>query len=281
MKFAIVQLATPQTQFLHVLHDPMRSLLFALEDLGHDVIVDKNQFHPDRINILINALCLHKDTISALIAGNIDYVIWQTEALSDQGINLCSGKTPEDLKGLGDKNTLRQYLIVLAHARMIWECFIFNQNWLQKTQIKADLLQFGYHPGLETRPKKENPDIDMLFFGSLTDYRSRILKDRYEKGELKICTTDPNLMRDEQLRRSKINLALRADDRYLTHNNSLRIHTALYANVMSVAENCEELEYMNDMCLLVAPENVFPTCEKLLKTGEWKDLTIEHKKAFQ
>ena len=135
MKFAIIQLATPKTKFLHVLHDPMRSLLFALEDLGYDVVVDKNHFYPDRVNILINSCCLHQDTVAALIQGNIDYVIWQTEALSDQGINICSGKGPNDLIGLGDKEALKQYLVALAYSRMNWECFIFNQEWLKKAKI--------------------------------------------------------------------------------------------------------------------------------------------------
>lgn len=272
MKFAIVQIVRPDQAVYYLTHDPFRTIQYSLESMGHEVICVKNTLVSGRINILTTAYNLDAGMANHLLQSNIDYIIYQTEVLSDLGINAQIVNQGKTIMSLGDQERLRIYLQVLANARMVWECFRFNQEYLDKLKVDVSIIRHGYHPLLEGLPKKKELDIDLLFFGSLTSYRRKILQHlKIKKFKIEVLSLEPPYYRDDHLRRCKINLSIRTDTQYMTHLPHFRVITALYHNTLTVSEHCSEQAWMNDMVMMVPPEELVSTCTRLLKSGEWAE----------
>ena len=272
LKFAIVQITRPQQKIYYLTHDPLRTLLYSLESLGHDVICTRNSFAKDRINILATAYNLDSQNANILIKSKVNYVVYQTEVLSAKGINVFYDKTANVRSALGGKKAIQTYLRVLSNSRMVWDCFSFNKNFLSKLNIDCGLIRHGYHPNLEGQPKKQNLDLDLLFFGSLTPYRKRILDALNKKGyKLAVLSLEPPLFRDDCLRRTKLNLSIRANPQGMSHLPHFRVLTGLYHHTLTVSEICSEQKWMEDMVMMVPPEQLVETCDRILQSGEWEE----------
>jgi hypothetical protein len=241
------------------------------------VIVSLNKPSPDRINILVTSYRLNDATCNKLVTSGVPYVVYQTEVLSPHGINVVH--TSDGVLGVGTQRDLQRYLALLSNATMVWECFGFNQSFMENFKIRADLIRHGYHPDLEGRPRKKEIDYDFLFFGSLTPYRKQVLKN-YNQTELRILTLEPPMFRDQVLRGSKVNLSVRAHSSGMTHLPHFRVLTGLYHDTVTVAEFCSEQEWMKDMVIMVQPEEFLETTKRVASTDEWRDLASDFKKRF-
>lgn len=275
MKFNIVQIV--KTAIVsHLIHDPIRLLLYTLEDLGHDVIVQKDNFAKDRINIIVIGTRLSEQEVDLLIRSKISYIVYQTEVFSAQGLNYQPN--------LLEKQCIeaqRVYLKLLQHALMIWECFDFNQRYLLELGIESHILHHGYHALLEGRPKKQEQDIDVAFFGTITPYREKILKNMKQKGfSLMILQHDGPLFRDEILRRSKINLSIRSNDNTMSHLPHFRVFTGLYHNTMTVSEQARGQDSMVGLVDLVEPSDIIQHLYTLLQTNSYLEMAQQHKQEF-
>ena len=275
MKFNIVQIIQDAV-VSHLIHDPIRLLLYTLEDLGHDVVVNKDIFMKDRINIVVIGTRLSEVAIDTLIKHKVPYVIYQTEVFSDKGLNYQPI--------INIEQTLewqRVYLKFLRGALMIWECFDFNQEYLQKIGIESHLIYHGYHRLLEGQPKKQDLDIDVVFFGTRTPYREQVLKTIKQRGiSLMVLQHDGPLFRDEVLRRAKINLSIRANDETMSHLPHFRVFTGLYHNTMTVSEHAKGQDWMVGLVNLVPPQEVATRLQELLKSKEYIPLAQQYRQAF-
>ena len=276
MKFAIVQV-TQDRPVYYLLHDALRTLCYTLEDLGHDVIVQRNSLSRDRINIIAIGNRFSLSEINALIKQKIPYVVYQTEVFSSLGLNYVTRLSTEFCL-----DRQRRYLLLLKHATMIWECFDFNQAYLKKLGIESHLIYHGYIPELEGRKKKKELDVDVCFFGSLTEYRKTVLKQLVKKGiSVKVLYVEPPFMRDDLLRRSKINLSIRANTNNMSHLPHFRILTGLYQNTMTISEEARGQEWLEGMVDLVPPEEFVEHVMTVLNEGTYLDKVESFKAKFK
>lgn len=273
MKFNIVQIVD-KSNVSHLVHDPIRLLLYTLEDLGHDVILSKNNFSKDRINIVVIGARLTDQNVDALIASRIPYVVYQTEIFSDQGLNYQSNfANCMDIQDV--------YIKLVRHAIMNWEIFDFNQQYLQQLGIESHILHHGYHPLLEGRPKKETQDIDVAFFGTMTLYRQKILKELVKQGiSMMVLEHDGPLFRDEILRRSKINLSIRSNDTNMAHLPPIRVMTGLYNHTMTVSDEIRGQHWMGNMFDFVEPALIVSRLQELLASQEYTTLAQQYRNEF-
>ncbi len=248
MKFNIVQY-TQHANITYLIHDPVQTILYALEDLGHDVVFQQDQLMTDRYNILVTGVRLDESYVNSIVKSQVPYIVYQTEVFSEYGLNYIDSSMDKNFR-IDRQNT---YLKLLRNASMVWECFDFNQEFLKTKGIESTIIHHGYQPRLEGYPKKTIL-FDVCFFGSLTPYRKKILKALYQQNvRVKLLGCNPPLIRDEVLRSSKINLSLRANETTMSHIPHFRILTGLYHNTMSVSENALGQEWLEPMMMCVEP----------------------------
>ena len=112
MKFNIVQ-STLNSQITYLIHDPIRTLMYSLEALGHDVTFHQNQFLVDRINIVVLGFRMNEKLIDRIIRTKVPYIIYQTEIFSDKGINYIKEWVERESENIHRQNV---YLRLLKNA---------------------------------------------------------------------------------------------------------------------------------------------------------------------
>lgn len=279
MKFNIVQF-TMNANITYLIHDPIRTLLYALEDLGHEVTFHQNQLSADCINILVLGCRMNRQMVEYIIKSKIQYIVYQTEVFSEMGLNYFQeSNIPKD----HNIAIQSQYLLLLKHAITVWECFDFNREYLQAHDIPSQIIHHGYVPQLEGLSNK-TPLYDVCFFGSLTEYRKNVLKELHKRNiEIKVLGTDPPFVRDELLRISKINLSIRANENTMSHIPHFRILTALYHNTITISEYAKGQAWLEPMMTYVEPniDQLVDCVEQVLKDGTYDQQALEYKTHFQ
>jgi tetratricopeptide (TPR) repeat protein len=101
-----------------------------------------------------------------------------------------------------------KYIGLLAKYR-VWDYSNINISWLEKRGIKAELIKILYSPSLETinQLPDEKKNIDVLFYGAITDERRLIRETLQKKLPNKTICFYVNLwgqQRDDTIARSKI-----------------------------------------------------------------------------
>lgn len=272
MKFNLVQIVKNK-ELYYLIHDPLRSLLYTLESLGHDVIVSKDSLMKDRINIIALGLRYSEQEIQAIVNSKVPYIVYQTEVFSSKGLNYFEGMPIQE-----SLNVQERYVTLCRNALMVWECFDFNQQYLQSIGIESHIIYHGYHPRLEGLPKKKELDIDLCFFGSLTHYRKQVLQQlRKRKLSISVLQLEPPLFRDEVLRRSKINLSIRANDTTMSHLPHFRVLTGLYFDTMTISERGRGQDWMQNMMSMVDVERFVDEITATLASKEYIEKGLQYK----
>jgi hypothetical protein len=264
----------------YLCHDLVKVLLYTLEDLGHDVLFQKDQFDPSCLNIVVTGYHLLPGDIAALKKHGVPYVVYQAEIFSDMGLN-------NDNPDWVDEKTKIQhhYLNLIEGAIHTWDCFQFNQVFLKARGFESSHITHGYHPQLEGMPKKPEQDIDVVFFGSHTDYRLEIFKQLQKEGlKLKILKFEPPTMRDDALRRAKVNLSIKANSTTMAHLPHSRVMTGLYLNTLTVSDPVYGQEWLFPMIDIVPTEQITAHIVQIIQDGsyatkakQYKELYMQHK----
>ena len=269
MRINIVQVTNklhPQASVMYYLcHDLVQIILFALEDLGHDVIFQKDTFEPDRLTIVVIGSNLNVKEIDYLKRSNLQYIVYQTEIFSPLGLN---NDNPAMVRPMMEAQN--KYLSLLDGAIHVWDCFKFNQVFLQERGIASSFIQHGYHSALEGRKKKTVQDIDVVFFGSHTEYRTTIFKRLLKEGlSLRVLNFEPPAMRDDVLRRAKVNLSIKANPTTMAHLPHSRIMTGLYQNTMTVSDPVYGQEWLHQMMDIVPTEELTNHIQRIIQDGSY------------
>jgi hypothetical protein len=168
----------------------------------------------------------------------------------------------------------------------VWDYDLQNIEILRQHGIEAKFRPCRYAQSLKVIPKNDNPDIDILFFGSPTIDRSKFFIDLTQgyifTEEMAVTFSEMNIVTiyniqdsrlDDLISRSKIILNLRPN-LVQTRQQQTRIFYPL----------------INDKCILSqrSPINYFGDCivefdgmqdfgdkaTHLLKSGEWRDYPL-------
>jgi hypothetical protein len=173
-----------------------QSLQAAFIELGHNCTVVTEHPAKQKIKgnvIILGAHLLHPDDMLYLDKP----VIWNLEQMPDEN----DARRNEPLAVT--------YYEILCRAGEVWDYSYVNIENLKKVGIEAKLFEIGYMPCLTRIENVPEPDIDVLFVGSMNDRRHAILKQLTDNGVKVVHAFDCyGVRRDTLIARTKIILNL-------------------------------------------------------------------------
>jgi hypothetical protein len=164
---------------------------------------------------------------------------------------------------------------ILKDADEVWDYDLDNIKKLKSHGIDAKFKPFLYAEGLKRIKNSSEPDIDILFYGTLSDYRYKFLENINHYGNLgtTVCAfalTEEIL--DEFIGRSKIIIDLQLNDKEKFIQKQTRLYYALINNKCVLSEKSSR-NYYGDL-ILEADNNIDDVLNQatfLLTTEKWKD----------
>lgn len=245
MRFSICIIEMEGYRFSHFLYDLCKYLCFTIEALGYDCCMVKNQFYPDRINIILGSHYLSDLKIAQQIKQSGKYIILQSEVLREGGI-----------AGWPDQPSYYKiYVPLMQKATAVWHGVESNEQYFAKLGIHAEKIpKFGYLPALEEITyQKKKKDIDFLYYGSITPHRRKLIDALIRLGGKVVCIFDEAaIFRNDYIARTRVHLApnqgpginhITAKTLYLLNNRAV-----------VVVEQCHEQEWIEN-CYLSANAN--------------------------
>ncbi|AUW95052.1 hypothetical protein BXT84_14720 [Sulfobacillus thermotolerans] len=133
----------------------LESLAYGLDSLGHRVHVTKNHIDSTHPTIILGANLLQPQHIAALPAEAIVYNLEQITQSSPW-------MTPQWLQSL--------------QGRVVWEYSLQNMPYWQAHNVHAVHVPIGYVPSLTRINRTGEKDIDVVFYGSRNERRTKILE---------------------------------------------------------------------------------------------------------
>ncbi|MGA3065342.1 MAG: hypothetical protein ABSF29_00690 [Tepidisphaeraceae bacterium] len=197
MHFHLVQIVSskPNHHGLLGYREVIESIQWGLQALGHQVTTETNAMDLTAINIVFGIQMVSQEQLLALPDNTIIYNLEQ-----------FARSTPEDQ---------RPQVAVVAKRFQVWDYTVENvANWenLQPTHRPVH-VPIGYAPILARIPARENPPIDVLFYGIPSIPRMETFYQICRKGmhAMFVCGLYGK-DRDEMIERSKIVLNLNQYD---------------------------------------------------------------------
>jgi hypothetical protein len=235
-KYRICQLVPPGWDHLPSVREVVLGLEYSFESLGYDCDVTINQFSRDRMNIFLGYPLL-KD---AYALEGVDYIVYQLEQLSE-------------LEGYHSESRMK----VLAGATCVWDYSQQNVTFLKQRNIQAKYLPIGYHERLEVIPRQRQDDLDVLFFGAISDRRRALLQVIQNTPSLRLRTMVSvyGAERDAWIARSRMVLNIHQFDK------------------IRLLESPRIAYLLNNRCFVLSEsssDNPYPTID--LKFGELNEL---------
>jgi hypothetical protein len=139
-------------------------------------------------------------------------------------------------------------------------------------------LKFGFVEGMPTVDHFPNDekDIDFLFSGSPTPYRSRILEALSRRGfrVVMLPITTPGFIRNQFIARSKICLNLRQSETW-EYSSTNRFHYHLMTRSLLVTERTRLACELSDYVLSGDPAEFLSFCEKTHAEGRYNERATE------
>jgi hypothetical protein len=227
------------------LYELAETIIYGLHEINVECDVGINELHATKINIIIGAHLLNHDALDKLPANSI---IYNTEQMSAPCFRAESA-----------------YLAMLRKYQ-VWDYSVGNVKKLLEKGVNAiKFVPIGYVEQL-TRIPAVTEDIDVLFYGSMNERRSRVLNDLMARGfKVKSVFNVYGKERDEYIARSKIVLNV-----HFYEDQVFEIVRVSYllANKKAVVAECDELTSIEpDIKRSVAAaayDKLVDTCARLL-----------------
>ncbi len=176
----------------HSINEVVASLFHALQSLGCSVDIQENEPLTDGINVFFRAHLLSPSRAAEIPA---DSVIYNFEQIFER--SPWVGPVYRDLLA---RHTVWDY----SQRNLAAIAAIAKHSRLHHVML-------GYMPQLSRIPTASDQDIDVLFYGVMTDRRRAILRNLTDSGlRLRIETRVYGAARDELISRAKIVLNLHA-----------------------------------------------------------------------
>ena len=248
MNFNIYHVRT--NEFYRVYEDLIRALAASLTDLGHACTIKLNGFVPDAVNILVGSTIFaarHLGLAKALKGR--PYIVYQLEALDDRH---------------GLLSQWPEYWDLLQNASAIWDYSPFGTEYLKGKGLRQVYhLPPAFHRTLEVLRPRQNPDIDVLFFGSSHERRHRIITALQARG-IGVVNLDAafGARRNRYISRAKIVLNLHAWDD-LNQLETVRLSFLLANRAFVISEASDHDPYQGGV--IYAPyERLVDVCAEYL-----------------
>lgn len=258
MKFNICYLG-PEALF-HLRRDFILVLKYSLEDLGHDVILSGTNIDSSRFNLVIGAYFLKPDQMAVISQPGIQFAHVNTEVIANDMLNFNPDKT----------DFLGSYLPSMQKGKFIWDAVIDNFDEHKRYGNNAHFLPWGWHPRLEDIERNKEKDLDVYFFGVLSERRKRILNEIGNAGIKGIADgTCPYFVRNDRIARAKVQLNLIQEDKY-THVNAFRICYLANNACCTLSENEKDPANYLQYAEVVDTSNMIDRIRHYIKEDRWK-----------
>ena len=245
--------------YLHVFDDFINLIKGGFEDLGIEVVVDKDMFSDEHVTIIFGAFNLTDDYAELLPPKTI---IFNTEALN----------TKDPARRVWDNKVIH-----FAKHFEVWDYSKNNTEYLKSINSKnTKHFQLGYHKNLEDVQKNNPKDIG-LFYGATSSRRLFILDQLKDKVIIKNSTFGK--ARAKLIAEAKAVLSIHATDCSILEY--MRIVHLMANKKVVVAEVNDDTEVGIDILDGIVPckySNIVSTFNSVLDT---KDLNTLENKAYE
>jgi hypothetical protein len=236
----------------HIFDDLIGTLQGALQDMGCDCTRAHNMMKAGRINILIGDLLGLWNKADALNdLSRHPYIVYQLEQM-DSKIGLAAYNP--------------HYHQILKQAALIWDYSPANLAFLERSNLKgrARFLPPGYHRSLEQFTLAEPLDIDVLFYGSPSERRARVIEQLRAAGVNVVTLFGVYGERlHDHLRRAKIVLNVHGMDN-LSVLETVRL-SLLLANRCFVVSEVGDYNPYGDGLVFAEYDQLAQTCLRWLR----------------
>jgi len=223
---------------------------------------------PGRTTILVGGHLLRTPADVKAIAAVGPYIVVQTEVLQIGAINTWRSDEQEE-----QFDTV--YIPLLQNAQAVWEGSRSNLPIVESLGGRGYHLLGGYHPAMKEIVPKRNPDVDFLFYGSVTDHRKRMLDQLLARGhKLVVLQADTAIFRNDWIARTKVHLVPRQGDT-MNHLAWGRICYLLNNGCLPVVEQALEQEWLQDCFLWADTAKWVDLCEQTLLRSDRQDVAAE------
>jgi len=234
-----------------IFEDLIIGMQAAFTDLGVACTRTENAFLNGAINLLIGSVNFASEMVLESLKDK-PYILYQMEQLASD-----RGHLPK----------YPHYAELMRQALCIWDYSKTNIERLQEMGISGAIhVPAGYHKALEVMRQDVPKDIDVLFYGTLSPRRDRILKALAERGVgVKVAFGVYGEARNALIERSRIIINIHCDE--IDTLEEVRLSYLLANHCFIVSENSAQNPY-GDGVVYCAYEELADTCVKYLQAGD-------------
>jgi hypothetical protein len=252
----------PAYRFAYLLTDICRFFAFGLRELGHRADITVNHMDNAATNVIVGTHLMTAANVAAVTAQPTRYIALESELLSLG----ASGEVVSSFQGDAFAPTLGP---LFARAEAVWDPFHANIAMLRRLGVPAQRIKFlstyGYAADMHEirhRPWDEK-DIDVLFFGSVTERRAALLSQLERRMRVVAILDAPAAFRNDLIARAKLNVNLNATDGY-THMPLTRVSYLLNNAGVIVSEPVDTNPELHPMISFTPKERLVEACMSLL-----------------
>jgi hypothetical protein len=223
-----------------------------LQSAGVSTSCTINAVMPDRLNVFVGAtMFLPPELMAKFQKLPYGYVVFQLEALHDSH---------------GFSSWRPAYFEFLRGAKQVWDYSAQNGGYLARLGI-ADVryIPVGYSRQLVRIAQRDQRDIDVMFYGSVTARRRQILTElQHSDLKVEVLFGKYGPERDDFLARAKIQLNIHQFD--TNQLEQLRLSYLLNNRCFVISEVCDQNPY-GDGVVFCEYKDVVSVCKHYLQPG--------------
>jgi hypothetical protein len=247
----------------YLLTDICRYFAFGLRDLGHRADLTVNQLDAGVMNVIVGTHLLTPAEVTTIVASQLEYVALQSEWLSP---GPAPNSVVSSFQGERFEPTLRP---LLERATAVWDAFHSNIAMLRRFDIAAERIKWlsSYGYAAEMREIRHRPwpekDIDVLFFGSVSERRRVILAELGRSLRVVSVLDAPAAFRNDLIARARLNVNLHASEAF-THLPLTRVSYLLNNAALVVSEPVTTNAELHPMITFAPRDELLERCRALL-----------------
>jgi hypothetical protein len=250
LRFNIVHVQPPGIDATMGHHDIARLLFFSFGSLGREVTLRINKIDPRAINVIVGYERL-ASIPPASVASCIPYQLEQLGTSEDS--------IPENIRQ------------IYRGAKEVWDYDPHNIEVLKSIGItNVKFLPLAYHQKLATISRTLE-DIDVLFYGIMTDRRRMIIEELRPKVRTLALEYVYGQDRDKWIARSKIVLNIHQYETQLAEQ--VRV-SYLLNNAKCVVSEKSQWDPLGQWCALTPYEGLVDTCLMLIADNAQRERII-------
>jgi len=248
--YRIVMIRPSGYQHSSALLEIAETLMYGLKCLGYTALIVENEFSQNSDNIVLGAHLLQEDELDTLPGSTIIYNLEQFDSQS-----------------LLNHATLNKY-----KRFIVWDYSKRNIEKFRTLGLGNPMyhVPIGYVPELTRITKSSIQDIDVLFYGSINERRTKIIEELRKNGLNVVSLFGVyGEERDAVIARAKIVINI-----HYYHSSILELARISYllANSKAVLAECNEgteIEgYLKEAIALAPYEKLVETCIELIKNDK-------------